>query len=627
MTLESSPLPNNPTPPMPIQPDMSGYKAGPGNTGNPVLDEISAAHANLSPQAQQAIEGAHGMLGISPSHSDPALAASTAPSPEVAVPGVPARGSGYPGAIPASASDPDTIVNDKGETLYKVPLDQPLHSGSPAPSPEVAVPGVSGPRGPLPILSPEIPAPARPMSGSTGGTPMADGGGSGVDSALPAALSGSVPGVSVTPPAPQSAAQAELQRRQATGSGVHQFAQNHKWLGVPLEIADAVGSGFFPRIAQFIPGTSAKHVLQDVPQSERQVADEASQQKNAADVAHVGAETGLENAQTAGVPAESALKQAETQNYISEAEARKNPDLQVVGHPVIDPSDESKTPRTGYFNKKTGTMTYGPEVAAAPVAESNKPTVEKMDNGDVVAVHYDPATKKSSMEVVYHGDPKVETDIAKLEVNGKPHSVVVNKKTGETIKDLGETGEKPPTVNVNQGTWAIEEDADGKPIEYNSKTGETRAVAPGGVQKSGTKAKGDAAKQPAKDALNYAETYLQAPAHTGSGDEALQEKFFELAKPTTGFRMTQPQMDMLQNSRSWMGSVAAHLRHATTGTWFNDEQRGQIVQTMRDLAKAKGVEGTAAQSIGATTQFKEGDQQVKDGVTYVRDKSGNWNPK
>ena len=292
------------------------------------------------------------------------------------------------------------------------------------------------------------------------------------------------------------------------------------------------------------------------------------------------------------------MRQAEAQNYISEADARKNPDLQVVAHPVIDPNDSNKTPRTGYFNKKTGTMTYGPEVAAAPVAESNKPTVEKMDNGDIVAVHYDPATKKSSMEVVYHGDPKVETDITKLEVDGKPHSVVVNKKTGATIKDLGETGEKPPTVNVNQGTWAIEENANGKPIEYNSKTGETRPVAAGGVQKAGTQAKVDAAKQPAKDALNYAESYLQNGVHTGPGDEALQEKFFELAKPATGFRMTQPQMSMLANSRSWMSSLDAHLRHATTGTWFNDEQRKQIVDTMRELGKAKGLAGANTQSTG-----------------------------
>jgi hypothetical protein len=554
-----------------------GYTAS-GQTGNPVLDEISAAHANLSPQAQQAIEGAHGMLGISPSHSDPALAASAAPNPEL------------------------------------------------------AVPGVSGPRGPLPILSPETPAPSVMIGGPSDadpyegmsvpevkGTPMADGQS---ENGEIADLDRTRPQGLVAAPKPVSAAVQERSRLTApplpssdpnahtsadTGRpGVEQI--HNPWLRALGTVADVVASGAFPRLGQFIPGSSAHHGLL-VSQSEKAVGDEQAGAKSAADVARTEAETENRKAETSGLPAKAKLEEAQAENYISEADARKNPDLQVVAHPVIDPNDTAKTPRTGYFNKKTGEMTYGPEIAAAPVSESSKPTVEKMDNGDVVAIHYDPATKKSRMEIVYHGDPKVETDITKLEVDGKPHSVVVNKKTGATIKDLGETGEKPPTVNVNQGAWAIEEDADGKPVEYNSKTGETRPVAPGGVQKAGTKAKGDAAKQPAKDAMNYAETYLQAPAHTGSGDEALQEKFFELAKPTTGFRMTQPQMDMLQNSRSWMGSLAAHIRHATTGTWFDDTQRKQIVDTMRDLAKAKGV-GTENVGHGSsgTTHYVDGGQ-------------------
>lgn len=139
------------------------------------------------------------------------------------------------------------------------------------------------------------------------------------------------------------------------------------------------------------------------------------------------------------------------------------------------------------------------------------------------------------------------------------------------------------------GTWSIQEDATGKPVQFNSKTGEVRPVV--GVQRSGTKAKADAAEEksngPARDALSYAQNYLNNGVFTGSGDEALQEKFFDLAKPTTGFRMTKPQMDMLQNSRNWMNSVEAKALHATTGRWFTDKQRREIVQTMTDLANAK----------------------------------------
>jgi hypothetical protein len=191
---------------------------------------------------------------------------------------------------------------------------------------------------------------------------------------------------------------------------------------------------------------------------------------------------------------------------------------------------------------------------------------------------------------------KTESRYVQLEgKDGKPHTVEVGPR-GETIKDLGPTGEKPPHVSVSTGTWALDEDKDGKPVLFNSKTGETKE-APAGIAKAGTFAKNQAAfdkvNGPVDAAMEYANTYLQNPKHTGSGDEALQEKFFELAKPSVGFRMTQPQIDLLQNSRSWMNSAEAHIRHATTGTWFSDDQRKEIVQTMKDLAAAKKKSGGA----------------------------------
>lgn len=161
--------------------------------------------------------------------------------------------------------------------------------------------------------------------------------------------------------------------------------------------------------------------------------------------------------------------------------------------------------------------------------------------------------------------------------------------------------EKPAgETSANVGTWAMEEDASGKPLMFNSKTGETRA-APAGMQKSGTAAKAEAATAPARQALDYANDYVGRTAHTGPGDEALMEKFFELAKPSTGFRMSQPQIDMLKNAQSWQSSLEAHLRHATTGTWFSDDQRKQIAGTMKDLAKAKGIDGESETAAGGVT--------------------------
>lgn len=258
-----SPLPNSQTPPMPMQPEGVGYPSG---TGNPVLDEISAAHANLSPQAQQAIEGAHEMVGLSPEkHSDPALAASTAPSPEV------------------------------------------------------AVPGVSGPRGPLPNLSPEIPVPASSMgSYATGGTPMADGGDM-ADAALGSSNATFAAGHAASPSggSPMAAHQisdsvpSALQRERSritapplpgsdpnahtsmdTGrSGVQQI--HNPWLRGLATVGDVLASGVFPRFGQFIPGTTGYH-NNLVAGNERAIEGEQASAKNAVDVAHTQAGTAEE---------------------------------------------------------------------------------------------------------------------------------------------------------------------------------------------------------------------------------------------------------------------------------------------------------------------------------------------
>lgn len=177
--------------------------------------------------------------------------------------------------------------------------------------------------------------------------------------------------------------------------------------------------------------------------------------------------------------------------------------------------------------------------------------------------------------------------------------------------------EKPVTPGTDVGTWQLGEDATGKPTLWNSKTGAQRDA--GGIQRAGTFAKAHAADAGEEQAINYANDYMTNGVFTGPGDEALQEKFFELAKPKTGFRMSQPQMDMLQNSRDWMSSVSAKVRHARTGTWFAPDQRQQIVDTMQQLAKARaGSTGNTAQGGTANNSPASGGVQVftDNGVTY-----------
>lgn len=142
-----------------------------------------------------------------------------------------------------------------------------------------------------------------------------------------------------------------------------------------------------------------------------------------------------------------------------------------------------------------------------------------------------------------------------------------------------------------EGTLEQGEDANGNPIFYNNKSGKEVAP-PSGFEPKGTAAKADAAAEkqaPMEAAKDYAHTYLQGGNFTGPGDEALLEQFFELTKPSTGFRMNQNQIKILLDSRSFMESVSARAHHliSPNAPWFDDTQRQHIVKTMDDIATAK----------------------------------------
>ena len=331
-------------------------------------------------------------------------------------------------------------------------------------------------------------------------------------------------------------------------------------------VADVIASGVFPKFGQFVPGTTAHHdLLQGLAEhgANQEQAREAEDQKLS--------EGPLNREKT---EAEIAHEKAQTDTLNS---ATVDPETQAFEAAMKANGGDAEKAYGSIESAKAGTK-------AAAVHYTNLP------DGSIVAITPDAKGGTPKAEVVYKGNPKVETEVTKLEVNGKPHTVIVDKRTGATVKDLGESGEKPPTVNLNQGSWQIAEGADGKPVLFNSKTAETKA-APNGVEKSGTHDKQAAAQEkligPARDAQQFADDYLKSGVFTGPKDEALMEKFFELAKPSSGFRMSQQQIDMLKNARSWMGSVEAKARHAISGTWFSDDQRNQIAGAMKSLADAK----------------------------------------
>jgi hypothetical protein len=161
---------------------------------------------------------------------------------------------------------------------------------------------------------------------------------------------------------------------------------------------------------------------------------------------------------------------------------------------------------------------------------------------------------------------------------------------------------------ANQGTWSVAEDGNGNPVLFNSKTGEQKE-APGGMHKSGYFAKQIAPLDAAN--LNI-KTYLDNGVFDGPGDLALQHEFFTATQPSTGFRMTKVQQDILQGSQSWLNSWQAKLHHATTGTWFSDEQRKQIAKAAQDAIDAKmktlqsSSAGPKANALGDTRSKQQG---------------------
>lgn len=347
----------------------------------------------------------------------------------------------------------------------------------------------------------------------------------------------------------------EFNRLAASKPGWEQI--HNPFLKVGAGIGNALLSTFAPRAAAVIPGTTAHHEMlldQAGGAGEQERAQQkATEEAAAAPVARAATEahTGLEN--------------AEAGNYISEVEARANPALKEVQGPVIDPNDPTRTPRIGWTDEhgKPGNMVYGPPVGAHPAAaEPNKTTFEKMDDGTVLALSVKDGVPTHT--VVYKGDPKVESDLAKLKINGQEHSVIVNKKTGETIKDLGETGEKPPVVNVNAETSALDRES-----ARFAKTHEANVKA-------------------ANDKL---EKIVEARSLLTTGTAESQALAIPkvltalISGQGTGVRITQPELNAIGAARGIKGDLQGWIQKISSGKKLTPDQQQQLIGVLDEASK------------------------------------------
>lgn len=184
-------------------------------------------------------------------------------------------------------------------------------------------------------------------------------------------------------------------------------------------IGNIAGNIVAPGVMANIPGTEMNRAVQ-IRQIEPRLAAAKKEES----------EEGLRNTQEENIQSEiRARDTANKENLVSDAQGN------VVG----------------WKDKNGGLRSLSdPETPAGikDIAETSanklaQPKFEKDENGNIVKLSTDKAGKTSS-EVVYKGDPKLETDLVHGHmVAGVPHTLLVNKKNGKTIKDLGE--EKMPS--------------------------------------------------------------------------------------------------------------------------------------------------------------------------------------
>jgi hypothetical protein len=430
---------------------------------------------------------------------------------------------------------------------------------------------------------PTMPAPGSIHAAPTIGGPPPMVGDMGNTAPPPNLPSGSGPQIK----APRGTVQGDEAKRSEllqNGSGISriahniegtQFGQNHPLLGkvagIGLQglatLGDTALSLTGPgRIAEsMIPGTAGYHAAQLRNVGAELAQDETNQEKQA-QTANLQAEVPLRQAQAAALPNETAdkhnLNQSEIDKNEAEVKGLQNPFGKLPDNEPIQGVDQlNKGMSDRYQILHPGQQT--PTEFQLP-ANATKGDFDRVD-------------KLLTAEETASG----------------------NQQNREQSNQIREAMLALATQNAGgKNLWSVPQ-PDGTSKVVQLKEGDT--VPKGAVSLSGQSTQNaKAGGADVQASLTYANDYLKSNAFTGPGDEALQDQFFNLAKPSTGFRMNQAQIDQLHNMASWMDSWRGKAYHAVNGTWFAPEQRKQIVDTMNALANSKGVEGPGGNAAGGT---------------------------
>lgn len=337
---------------------------------------------------------------------------------------------------------------------------------------------------------------------------------------------------------------------------------------VASKIGNVAGDIVDPSAMALIPGTDLNRVmqhnsnqtlltsLQKQDQDEQDAASKRNLQGETA--AHLGEETAeMPATQQAKLGLESAQTDEATKN------AAKGPDLSTA---------------------------YSTAVNAAIAANRDPST-------DPVVQHIADAITSIQKQPTGAGTKTVQ-----LQVGGKPHQVLIDEKTGKTVSDLGESGEKPPTVNVNANTSALDRE-----------TKQFGAAHQKGVDTAG------AQLEKIEDARNMINGNAEAQ---GLGIPKVLTAL--VGGQGTGVRITQAELTSIAHARGIQGDFEGTLNKWEGKGALSRAQQQQLTQIMDDvrnrIVQKQAIHAAALDAInGASTreQIIAADKDARGKITQL----------
>jgi hypothetical protein len=271
-------------------------------------------------------------------------------------------------------------------------------------------------------------------------------------------------------------------------------------------------------------------------------------------------------------------------------------------------ADEGKPIQTAAglatYDPKTHMIVPITDAAGNPVLPYEKPSAPVETSQGLLRVNADGTAQKVTVDGNPVGPP-LKTEVKQLEVGGRPHQVLINSVTGDHLRDLGETGEKPPVVNVNAG---IKEDK------------QLRAA----VLKS---------YQPAIDSAErfnvMAENYERAVKN--DDQQAMLSLLYNHMGMTMGLqkgaRMTQALIEEAQRSMPWLQGIKARFDKDSgilTGVVLSPQQMKRMVNLAQSRFSEDAVKSRSeARYLGAQD---DGPDRIPNRATirsYLAETNGN----